>query len=138
MIFKALSSILSWLGGGVLDRVLGHLEARQKNQLDSKKLDTDVTIEMVKAEINRRSMQRDVLIKESESAVQWLPRFTFGMSAAFYFMACVIDSVFDLPGVVLILPDSMQEIMTVIVGGLFLDSGVKRVARAVATKKDQK
>lgn len=124
-----LSLILNFLGGGVLKSVLDHLEERKRLELGDKKVQAEVTIEEIKAELSRRQAQKDVLIKESESAVQWLPRFTFGMTAAAYFLAVVIDSIFDLPGAVLTLPDNEAAIMGVIVGGLFLDKAARSLRK---------
>lgn len=126
-----LSLILNFLGGGVLKSVLDHLKVRKEIELGEKQLQTSVTIKEIEAELAKRQAQKDVLIKESESAVQWLPRFTFGMLAAFYFGAVVIDSIFDLPGTVLTLPDNEAAIMGVIVGGLFLDAGATKISRAL-------
>lgn len=131
-----LALILNWLGGGVLSSVLSHLEKRKELELGDKKLQTEVTITQIKAELERRNAQKEVLIKEAESPLQWLPRFTFGMTAALYFMAVVIDSIFDLPGVVLKLPDTEAQIMSIIVGGLFLDAGATKIGRALRGKRD--
>lgn len=121
--------ILTWLGGGVLDRVLTSLERKADNETERERIRTNVTIEEVKAEIGRRNAQKEILLKESESAIQWLPRFTFGMTAAIYFMAVTIDSIFDLPGAVLALPDNEAAIMGVIVGGLFLDKAARSLRK---------
>lgn len=126
-----LALILKWLGGGVLQSVLGHLEKRKELELGDKKLKTEVTIAEIKAEIERRNAQKEVLIKEAESPIQWLPRFTFGMTAAIYFLAVVLDSIFDFPGVVLKLPETEAEIMMIIVGGLFLHAGATQISRAI-------
>lgn len=126
-----LALILNFLGGGVLKSVLGHLEERKRLELGNNKLQAEVTIAEIKAELDRRNAQKEVLLKESESAVQWLPRFTFGMTAAFYYVAVTIDSVFDLPGVVLELPTNAADIMKIIVAGLFLDAGATKISRAL-------
>lgn len=124
-----LAFILKFLGGGVLTSVLNHLEKKADNETERERIRTSVTIEEIKSEIARRNATRDVLLKESESAVQWLPRFTFGMTAALYFMAVVIDSIFDLPGSVLNLPDNEATIMGVIVGGYFLDKAARSIRK---------
>lgn len=124
-----LAFILKFLGGGVLTSVLTHLEKKADNETERERIRTSVTIEEIKSEIARRNATRDVLLKESESAVQWLPRFTFGMTAALYFMAVVIDSIFDLPGSVLNLPDNEATIMGVIVGGYFLDKAARSIRK---------
>lgn len=126
-----LAFLLKFLGGGVLKSVLGHLENRANNETERERIRTNVTIEEVKAELARRNAQKEVLLKESESLFQWLPRFTFAMSAALYYLAVTIDSIFDLPGTVLALPDNEANIMMTIVGALFLDAGANKIARAL-------
>jgi len=122
-----LAIVLKWLGGGVLKSVLGHLEARAKSETERERIRSQVTIEEVKAELARRNAQKEVLLAETGHSVAWLPRFLFGIGAAFYFWAVVIDSVFDLPGVVLAMPDNVWPIMVAIVSGLFLESVAKRI-----------
>lgn len=126
-----LAFLLKFLGGGVLKSVLGHLENKANNETERERIRTNVTIEEVKAELARRNAQKEVLLKESESLFQWLPRFTFAMSAALYYLAVTIDSIFDLPGTVLALPDNEAGIMMTIVGALFLDAGANKIARAL-------
>lgn len=126
-----LSLILNFLGGGVLTSVLNHLKERKALENEAEALRTKVTISEIEAELGRRNAQRDVLVKEAESKFHSLPRWLFGMTAAFYFMSVVIDSVFDLPGAVLSLPDNEAAIMGVIVGGLFLDAGATKLSRAL-------
>ncbi|MBA3752663.1 MAG: hypothetical protein H0X01_00610 [Nitrospira sp.] len=122
-----LTFILKWLGGGVLNRVLGHLESKAKTETDRERIKSQVTIKEIEFELARRNAQKDVLLAETGHRWAWLPRFTFGISAAFYFVAIVVDSVFDLPGVVLAMPDNVWPIMIAIVSGLFLEDVVKRV-----------
>jgi hypothetical protein len=123
--------ILNWLGGGVLKSVLEHLKARREIELGEKQLQTSVTIKEIEAELARRNAQRDVLVKEAESKWHSMPRWCFGMTAWLYFAAVVVDSIWDLPGTVLTLPDNEAAIMGVIVGGLFLDSVGTKLSRAL-------
>lgn len=129
-----LAFILKFLGGGVLKSVLGHLENKANNETERERIRTSVTIEEVRAELGRRNAQKEVLLKESESSIQWMPRFLFGMTAWFYFCAVVIDAIFDLPGVVLELPTTEAAVIATIVGGLFLESVGTKVARSIAKK----
>lgn len=115
-----LAMILNFLGGGVLKSVLSHLEAKANNETERERIRTNVTIEEIKAELAVRNAQRDVLVKEAESKFLSLPRWSFGMTAWFYFAAVIIDSIFDLPGVVVKLPNNEANIIMVIVTGLFL------------------
>ena len=120
-----LAFLLNWLGGGVLKSVLGHLEKRKELELGANKLKTEITIAEIKAEQERRLAQRDVLLKEGDHWIAWLPRFLFGFGSAFYYCAILVDAIWDLPGEVLTLPDNIWPIMTAVVSGLFLEKAVK-------------
>jgi len=124
-----LAFVLKFLGGGVLKSVLSHLESKARTETDRERIRSTVTIEEVRAELARRNAQKDVLIAETDHWVAWLPRFLFGFTAAFYFLAVTIDSIFDLPGVVLTLPDNIWPIMAAIVSGLFLENTVRIAKR---------
>lgn len=81
MIF--LSFILKWLSGGVLDRVLTHLE----KSTDAK---TEITKEMIKAELERRQIQANVVVSELGHPVAWFPRFLASLTAVFVLMTFVV------------------------------------------------
>jgi hypothetical protein len=68
-----LSAILKWLGSGVLDRVLAHLEARADSETTRDRVAAEVAVEHVRAELESRRAARDVLIAEQR---HWLTCFT--------------------------------------------------------------
>lgn len=78
-----LATILRWLSGGVLDRVLTHLE----KSTDAK---TEITKEMIHAELERRRLQADVVRAELGHSLAWLPRFLASMTAVFILMTFVV------------------------------------------------
>lgn len=55
-----LAFFLNWLGGGVLNSVLSHLEKQADNATERERLKTQVTIEMIKGELARRQQDADV------------------------------------------------------------------------------
>lgn len=132
---KIITGVLDWLGGGVLKSILGHLEKRKELELGSQKLQTDITIEEIKAEQARRLAQRDVLIAETSSGWLALPRWLFGISGAGYFMAHCIDAIWQLPGDIAPLPAEMVAILMTIVSGLFLEKVANDVAAKITRKK---
>lgn len=85
-----LALILKWLGGGVLDRVLSHLEAQANTQTERERIRTQVTIEEVKAEIERRHTQADVVKAELGHPVAWFPRLLASLTAVFVLMTFVV------------------------------------------------
>lgn len=93
-----LGFVLKWLSGGVLERVLGHLETRAKNEVDREKLKTEVTIETIKAELHRRSQQTDLVKASLAHRIMWFPAFVICLDAAVLFTAHIVDAVWQLPG----------------------------------------
>lgn len=89
-----LALILRWLGGGVLDRVLQHLEARASTETERERIRTQVTIEEVRAEQERRRIQADVVKSELGHPVAWFPRLLASMTAVFVLMAFVVRWLF--------------------------------------------
>lgn len=81
MTFIAL--ILKWLSGGILDRVLTHLE----KTTDAK---TEITKEMIRAELERRRTQADVVVAELGHPVAWFPRLLASLTAVFVLMTFVV------------------------------------------------
>ncbi|GGF56838.1 hypothetical protein GCM10007301_15670 [Azorhizobium oxalatiphilum] len=59
-----LTTILSWLSGGLVDRVLDTLNKRVDAQTEQEKLRTQITVEAIKAEVASRQSDRDVLVAE--------------------------------------------------------------------------
>lgn len=115
-----LALVLNWLGGGVLTSVLGHLEKRADSETERERIRTSVTIEEVKAEVARRNAQRDLILKDSDHWIAWLPRFIINLSGALYVLAFVLDTIFDLPGAIKDLDANQMTIMLGIIGALTL------------------
>jgi len=78
-----LAFLLKWLSGGVLDRVLTHLE----KTTDAK---TEITKEMIKAEIGRRQIQAETVRAELGHPVAWFPRLLASLTAVFVLMTFVV------------------------------------------------
>lgn len=80
-------------------------------------------------EIERRKLIRDIQVKETEHWIAWFPKFLLGMSVSIYASSIFLVSTFGLPWVVLEVPSEMNWVLTVVVGGWFLESSVKRLKR---------
>lgn len=117
-----LAMILNWLGGGVLTSVLGHLEKRKALENDAQKLKTEVTISEIKAELATRQEQAKIVRLQLGHPIAWIPRFLAEMAAVIYFMAVVVDSVWDLEGTVLALPVNEAALMGTIFAGMFISA----------------
>lgn len=121
-----LSFFLNWLGGGVLGKVLDHLETKAKLANDRERLKTEVTISEIKAELADRQERAKIVKAELGHPVAWFPRFVICMAAAIYFVAHVVDAIWQLDGDVAPLPPQMAGLLGVIFGGMFLSDWRRR------------
>lgn len=81
MIF--LTWLLKALSGGLLDRVLTHLE----KQSDSK---AEITKQMIQAELERRRIQADTVREELGHPLAWFPRFLASIAAVFVLITYIV------------------------------------------------
>lgn len=79
-------------------------------------------------EQERRKVQRDIIVKEADHWIAWLPRFLISMSVALYVLAIFLVSIFQIPWTVLQVPAAMEEVVWIVIGALFLEKTV-RVAK---------
>jgi hypothetical protein len=121
-----LTVLLNWLSGGVLTSVLGHLEKRAALQNDRERMQTEITIEQVKAELATRLEQASIVKLQLGHWISWLPRFLIEGSVALYFMSHVVDSIWNLSGDVQPLQPAEAALMATVVAGLFISSAFGR------------
>lgn len=119
---KILAMLLNWLGGGVLTSVLGHLEKRKALENDREKLRTEVTISEIKAELATRQEQAAIVKLQLGHPIAWFPRFTIEMAVAVYFLAHVVDSIWNLSGDVQPLHPAEAGVMATVIAGMFISS----------------
>ena len=115
-----LAFVLNWLGSGVLQSVLKHLETRKALENDAKKMQTEITISEIKAELAVRQEQAAIVKLQLGHPIAWAPRFLIEMSVAVYFMAHIVDSIWNLSGDVRALGAPEAALMATVVGGMFL------------------
>lgn len=101
--------------------IIGYLERKASSRNEALRIEAE-------QEIARRVAQREVLLKEADHWIAWLPRFLIASSVAIYVTAIFAVSIFQLPWVVLQVPDEMEPVMSVVVGGLFLEK-ITRIAK---------
>ncbi len=114
------AGLLKWLSGGVLDRVLQHLETKAKNETDREKLRTEVTIEQVKAELARRAQQSDLVKASLAHRIMWFPAFVICLDTAILYTAHIVDAVWQLPGDVATLDASMVTVFSAALAFMFV------------------
>ncbi len=110
MLLTVLGLLLKSLPGPILN----YLERKATHHNEALRIEAH-------QEIERRKAQRDLLLKQADHWIAWLPRFTIAISVALYIGAIFAVSVFQIPWTVLQVPDEMETVMSVVVGGLFLE-----------------
>jgi hypothetical protein len=130
-----LTAILKWLGSGVLDRVLTHLEARADSETAHERVAAEVAVEHIRAELENRRTARDVLIAEQRHWLTALPRPLFAIPLGIWWTAVIADSLFHFEWNVAALPPPLDEWAAAIVAALFLVDGGERIARVFLARK---
>lgn len=123
------SKLLAWLSGGVLDRVLAHLERRAASDLERQRITAEVAKSYIEAEIETRRAARDVLLAEQGWWVTALIRPAFAYPLAAYYAAVIADSLFRFDWNVAALPAPIDEWSGWIITAYFLVRGVEKTAR---------
>jgi len=97
----------------ILRAFLGYAAKRDDNA-------TVQALEGIKAQVEVNREKSAIIRAQLGHPIAWIPRFAAEFAAVMYFTAIVIDSIWDLPGVVLALPTSEAAILATIFGGMFI------------------
>lgn len=130
MIAAIFTKVLSWLSGGMLDRMLDHLERRADSETERERIRTNVTIEEIKAEIESRRAARDIVIAEQGWWVTALIRPAFAWPLAIWWAAVIADSLFRFEWNVAALPAPLDEWSGWIIAAYFLTRPIEKAARS--------
>ncbi|MEJ8473967.1 hypothetical protein [Roseibium algae] len=133
-----ISMILTWLSGSVLDRLLVHAERRLESVVARDKINADIAVKEISAEIQARAEARKVLIAESGSFLSAgrLGRLAFVLPLALWWAAVCFDSVFHLNWSISEVP-VLRDWGGAIVTSLFLVDGAKSVTRSIFLQRRQ-
>ena len=126
-----LAVLLRLVSGGVLDKLIGHLQAQAASKVERERVSADVAIAHVKAELGRRQAQRDVLIAEQGRLVTSLMRPAFAYPLAVYYAAVIADSLFQFRWNVAALPAPIGEWSCWIISAIFLSESGERITRTI-------
>ncbi|HOV02935.1 MAG TPA: hypothetical protein PLG99_00895 [Kaistiaceae bacterium] len=129
MISGLLATLLRWLSGGMLTRVLDHLERRADAETERQRLQTDVAIETIRAEVTARRAAADIVIAEQGWWVTALIRPAFAWPLAIWWGAVIADSLFQFEWNVAALPAPLDEWSGWIIGAYFVTRPFEKVAR---------
>lgn len=111
------TTLLKWLGGGVLDRVLGHLEARAQSETER------LRINAVRDQ-HAMTVQAHVVTSGMQFKVFWIPWLMATMPLAAWFGWGMLDTTLNgaLPDVAKI-PDGLLPWAQIAWGNLFYSGG---------------
>jgi hypothetical protein len=134
--FAAIAAFaLKLLSGGVLDKVLTHLQARADTEVEREKITASVAIEQVKAEIAARQARRDILLAEQGRLVTAMMRPAFAYPLAIYYAAVIADSLMHFSWNVAALPSPIGDWSGWIISAIFLSESGERISRTIANRR---
>jgi hypothetical protein len=130
-----LAFLLRIASSGLLDRVLGAMQARADSAVERERIDATVAIEEIKAELGRRQAQRDVLLAEQGRTITSLMRPAFAYPLAIYYGAVIADSLLHFRWNVAALPAPIGEWSGWIISAIFLSESGERITRTLMRKR---
>jgi hypothetical protein len=130
-----LTFLLRIASSGLLDRVMGAMQARADSAVERERIDATVAIEEIKAELGRRQAQRDVLIAEQGRGITALMRPAFAYPLAIYYGAVIADSLFHFRWNVAALPVPIGDWSGWIISAIFLSESGERITRTLVRKR---
>jgi hypothetical protein len=130
-----LSFLLRIASSGLLDRVLGAMQARADSAVERERIDATVAIEEIKAELGRRQAQRDVLLAEQGRTITSLMRPAFAYPLAIYYGAVIADSLLHFRWNVAALPAPIGDWSGWIISAIFLSESGERITRTLVRKR---
>lgn len=133
------SKILTWLGGGVLDKVMGYLKNRTDNETERDRLVKDAVIAHIQAEIAARQGAEQIRIATAGFWEMRLVTATIAGCAALHYAAVSLDTVFQFGWGIPKYPAPMDEWEATILLSFFgvqaVGGSVKAIAAAIASRR---
>lgn len=130
-----LAFLLRLASSGLLDRVLGALRAEAGSAVERERIEADVAMAQVNAELARRQAQRDVLVAEQGRLVTSLMRPAFAYPLAIYYGAVIADSLVWFRWDVAALPAPIGDWSGWIISAIFLSESGERITRTIMGKR---
>ena len=130
-----LTFLLRIASSGLLDSVLGAMQARADSAAERDRIDATVAIEEIKAELGRRQAQRDVLLAEQGRTITSLMRPAFAYPLAIYYGAVIADSLLHFRWNVAALPAPIGDWSGWIISAIFLSESGERITRTLVRKR---
>lgn len=110
-----LGLLLRWLPGPIFDYL------KDKNVVERAR---------ITAETKRRELQAEIVLKENDHWIAWLPRFIIAMSVALYTAQVLVSSMFHLPAYgPLKLPSDFIAVLLTVISALFIEKITRIIKR---------
>lgn len=107
MLFTFLGLILKFLPGPIFEYL------KDKNVVEKTK---------IIAETRRRELQAEIVLKENDHWIAWLPRFIIALSVAVYTAQVLVSSMLHLPAYgPLKLPSDFIAVLLTVISALFIE-----------------
>ena len=131
MLSLILGFVVRFASSGILDKVLGRLQAQANTDVERDRVTAQVAIAHINAELGRRQAQRDVLIAEQGRALTAMMRPAFAYPLAIYYAAVIADSLCHFTWNVAALPAPIGEWSGWIISAIFLSESGERITRTI-------
>lgn len=130
--------VLTWLGGGVLDRVLGHLERQRSAANERDRITAEIVGEHVRAELAARQAARDVIVAQQGRWYLAVIPALFAWPLALWWAAVMLDTTFRFGWRIPDLPNPLiKEWAGWIIGSFFLARSFDGAVRVLALRSRQ-
>jgi hypothetical protein len=140
MIATLFATVLRWLGGGVIDKVLGHLQAKAASDVERLRIEKGVDIEQIRSDTAVAGYRRDVITAGMAYRAFWVVWLMFAVPLGLWWIAVMADTIFNgaLPDVATI-PAQLVPWADTIFQNLFYSggavAGLGALGRAVAGRR---
>ena len=123
------SFLLKFLSSTFLERIIGYLEKKELNDVEKAKLGATVAVEQLKAEVETRKLQKELIVQENGWLVtRWIIPFIV-YPLAIHLNAVILDSIFHLDWKIAKLPSPMDEWQGAIILSYFLVAPVSSIGK---------
>lgn len=123
-------TVIKWLTGGVVDRVLDTLDRRADAGLERDRIRADVIREVLQTDLASTQGRTKVLLRGA-----WVIWFAFALPCWFWFSAGMADSVFNFSWDVLALPPQLHTTYTQVMNAVFLSGGGLGIAQVLLGRR---
>ena len=127
-----ITTLLKWLSGGMLDRILAAIDHRADNATERDRIAADLVREEVRAEMARRADQKDLALAGMGHPIWWLAWALFALPVGVYHAAIYTVSILNLDWTIQRVPPVQEEWGYYVIQALFLAQAGTGIAGMIA------